>query len=199
MSPLGPAVAGGGLPAGAAAVAERLAAQGACLVSFGLCGGLDPALRPGTVIVPRAVLAGGALYKTDATLSAALGGWSADILIATESAVADVGSKRALWQATGAAAIDLESGVVAQIAARARVPFAVLRAVCDPADADVPPAALAALDARGAVSIAAVAWSLLRRPGQAAALVGLARAAVAARTALVRRVGDVGGGRFRTA
>lgn len=196
-APLGPAEAGGGLPAGAALAAERLLAQGAsALVSFGLCGGLDPALRPGALVVPRAVLVRGTRYATDAALAAALGGWTADLLLAGDAAATDPATKRTLFDGTGAAAIDLESGAVAQVAAGTNVPFAVLRAVCDPAETGLPPAALAALDARGTVSLFAVTLSLLRRPGQIIALLALARAAAAARSALVRRVGDVAGGRF---
>jgi adenosylhomocysteine nucleosidase len=195
---LGPAEAGGGFPDGAAAAAERLLARGAsALVSFGLCGGLDPALRPGALVVPRAVLSDGRRYVTDAALSAALGGWSAEVLTGGNVPAATRAAKAELFLATGAAGIDLESGAVARVATRAKIPFAVLRAVCDPADAGLPPAALVALDARGKVSGWAVPASLLRRPGQLPALLALGRAAGLARAALVGRVGDVLDGRFR--
>jgi adenosylhomocysteine nucleosidase len=196
-APLGPAEAGGGLAAGAGAAAERLVARGITgLVSFGLCGGLDPALRPGMVLVPRSVIASGRSYRTDPALSAALGGWSVDSILAEDVAATDPASKREKFAATGAAGIDLESGEVARVAARENLPFAVLRAVCDPAEAGLPPAAMAALDAQGRISFWAVAASLLRDPGQIPALIALARATAAARTALVRRVGDIGDGRF---
>ena len=40
-------------------LATSLIEQGAeAIVSFGLCGGLDPTLRPGTVLVAETVLAG---------------------------------------------------------------------------------------------------------------------------------------------
>ncbi|HEY0425948.1 MAG TPA: hypothetical protein VGC82_21710, partial [Rhodopila sp.] len=46
----------GGTPAGAGVAASELIEQGAtALVSFGLAGGLDPALRPGTVVVASIV------------------------------------------------------------------------------------------------------------------------------------------------
>jgi adenosylhomocysteine nucleosidase len=197
---LGAAEAGGGLPPGAAAAAERLLARGAtALVSFGLCGGLDPALRPGALLVPRAVLWHGRSYAADPSLSAALGGFSAHLLLAGDMVAADPAAKRLLFGRTAAAAIDLESGAVAEVAARGKIPFAALRAVCDPAGAKVPPAALVALDAGGAVSVWRVAASLLRAPGQLPALLALGRAAGQARRALVGRVGDVGGGRFLVA
>lgn len=196
-STLGASEAGGGLPDGAVRVAENLVAQGvSALVSFGLCGGLHPALRPGALVVPRTVLWHGACHATDASLSAALGGCSADTLLAGDVVVADPVAKSSLFTNTGAVAIDLESGVVAGIAQRAAIPFAVLRAVCDPADVRLPSAALVALDAGGAVSGLAVAGSLLRNPRQIFALIALGRAANAARRALVGRVHDIGVGRF---
>ena len=56
--PLGwPIAIGGGTVAGAEAAAERLVREGVtALVSFGIAGGLDPALRPGTIVVPQEVL-----------------------------------------------------------------------------------------------------------------------------------------------
>ncbi len=189
---LGSALAGGGLPAGAEAAAEMLVAQGAtALVSFGLCGGLDPALDAGTVLVPRVVTDAGAAYPTDAALSAALGGWNCAALAAAAAPVARREAKRALFAATGAAGVDLESGAVARVAVRHALPFAVLRAACDPADLNLPPLALAALDAGGTIRPARIAASLLARPGQIGALLRLARSAAAARAALVGRVGDV--------
>jgi adenosylhomocysteine nucleosidase len=196
-APLGLALAGGGGPAGAALAAERLVAQGvSSLVSFGLCGGLDPSLRAGTLVVPREVIATGRRYATCPRLSAAVGGWSAQSLLAGHQTVADPASKRRQFAETGASAIDLESGAVAEVAARAGIPFTVLRAVCDPAEAWIPPAALTALDALGAISIWSVVVSLLRHPGQIFHLIALGRAAGAARAALIRRVGDISDGRL---
>ena len=196
-APLGPVAVGGGLPAGAAEAAARLLADGAsAIVSFGLCGGLAPALRPGDLVVPRAVLWRGRSYPVDTALAVALGGISAELLLADEVPVSVPSDKTARFAATGASAVDLESGAVAEIAARAGMPFAVLRAVCDPAGAQLPPAALIALDAGGRIAPWRVAGSLIRQPGQLAALLALGRAAAAARRALVRRVGDIGHGRF---
>jgi adenosylhomocysteine nucleosidase len=192
-APLGMTMPGGGTPEGAAAVAALLALRGAtALVSFGLCGGLDPALAPGALVVPRRV----DRWMCDAALTAALGGATADLLHAGSAIAATVAQKAALFAATGAAAIDLESGAVAEVVARHGLPFAVLRAVCDPASLALPPAALLALDAGGSIRPWGIAASVLRRPGQIPALIGLGRAASAARAALVGRVAQImlGGG-----
>jgi adenosylhomocysteine nucleosidase len=49
------ALAGGGDAARTAAAISRLIGEGATgLVSFGICGGLDPRLASGTMVLPRA-------------------------------------------------------------------------------------------------------------------------------------------------
>ncbi len=189
--------AGGGLPAGAAAAAERLVAGGAtALVSFGLCGGLHPALRAGGLVVPAGVLAAAPNapplhYAADRALTSALGQVTCEYLYSGTAIASTAAAKAALFGATAATAIDLESGAVAEVAARHGLPFAVLRAVCDPADFDLPPAALLALNPQGRIQPWLVAASILRRPAQLPALIELARAAAAARAALIRRAGQV--------
>jgi adenosylhomocysteine nucleosidase len=187
--PLGDVAIGGGLPAGATAAAERLVAQGAgALLSFGLCGGLHPVLPPGTLLVPRQVRDGSVYFDTDPGLADQLGGWSADLLLAGRSMVVSAAEKAKLFATTRAAAVDLESGAVAHVAARRGVPFAVLRAVCDPAERDLPPAVLAALDQAGAVAVWRMLAQVAAKPGQVPALLRLARDSAAARRALLARV-----------
>jgi adenosylhomocysteine nucleosidase len=183
---------GGGTAAGARAAAEGLAEQGAtALVSFGLAGGLDPALAPGVLIVPEAVLTGGVRLPTDPALSGILGGTTACSLLGAEVLAATAEDKRRLWQETGCAAIDLESGPVAEVARARGLRCAALRAVCDPAGTGLPPAALVALSARGRIGMARVLASVARAPGQVPALLRLARAASGARGALAHRVTTV--------
>jgi adenosylhomocysteine nucleosidase len=79
------------------------------------------------------------------------------------------------------------------VAQRHGIPFAVLRAVCDPADRNLPPAALVALSAKGRIALARVAISILFRPQQIPGLIALARDASRARRALVGRVNQIGG------
>ena len=183
---------GGGTTEGAARTAEHLIATGATgIVSFGLAGGLDPSLRPGTVIVAESVAAYGRIWPTDSTLSDRLGGTTGHVCLGLDRAVASADEKLRLNQETGAALVDMESGAVAMVAAAARVPFAVMRAICDPADRSLPPAALVALDAAGRVAAARLAMCLLARPRQIVALVGLARDAAAARRVLRTRAKQI--------
>ena len=195
-APLGCRVAvGGGTAGGAEDAVRRLLAEGVTgLVSFGLAGGLDPALPAGTLLVPRTLLLDGhGAMQADAALCAWLGGATQGSILAGTAVVAGVEAKRALHVRTGAVAVDLESGAVARAAARHGIGFAVLRAVCDPAERDLPPAALAALDRTGAIGGLRVLGSVLRAPAQVPALLRLARDADAARRALRERVRLIAG------
>lgn len=129
--------------------------------------------------------------EASATLSRALGGATPHLLLAHTAVVATAAAKRDLHDRTGAHAVDLESGAVARAAAAAGIPFAVLRAVCDPAERDLPPAALAALDQRGAIGLLRVIGSVLAHPTQLPGLLALARDAAAARRALLARVRQI--------
>jgi adenosylhomocysteine nucleosidase len=83
--------------------------------------------------------------------------------------------KAALNRQSGAIAVDLESHLVAEAAAAAGLPFAALRAVADPAERALPPAALIGLDATGHPALGRILLSLARQPAQLPALLRLAR------------------------
>lgn len=185
---------GGATSAGAAAVARDLARAGATgLISFGLAGGLDPGPRAGTLVVANAVVAADqTVWPTDPALSARFGGQTGHLCLGLDRAVAPAAEKRRLFQETGAALVDMESAAVAAVAAEQGLPFAVVRAICDPADQDLPPAALVSLDPRGHIAVWALTRSLIRQPGQIGALLVLARQAGAARRALAACVAGLG-------
>jgi adenosylhomocysteine nucleosidase len=178
---------GGGTSWGAEVAAEKLVTRGAtALLSFGLCGALDPTLRPGDIVIPLAVLETGESYATDGVLAEAAGGWFGGMIVASETLVITQEAKRRLFQRTQAAAVDMESGAVARVAVRHDLPFAVVRAVCDPANLTLPPAAMVALGNEGSVQVWQVMRSLWRRPRQLPDLLRVGRDAAVARRALQR-------------
>ncbi len=187
-----PVAIGVGGAAGAALAAERLLEAGAdALLSFGLAGGLDPALAPGALVIPRAVRAE-AIWPAAPILLARLGGANADLLFGAADVAATAAAKRELRAQSLAAAVDLESAPVARAAVRLGLGFAVLRAVCDPAGRGLPGVALAALDPAGGIAIGRVLAALISRPGELHALPRLARDAAAARRALLEKVRALG-------
>ncbi len=75
-----------------------------------------------------------------------------------------------------------------EFAAEKALPFAVLRAVTDPAELDLPPAAMVALKDDGSVDLGKVLFAVLKQPKQIPALIALGKDAKAARAALIARV-----------
>jgi len=170
---------GGGRERRGAAI-ERIVAEGATgLVSFGIAGGLDPRLRPGSVLVPETVYAEtGEAYSVDADWRRLMIGRIPDgiggALYGAETVVATSREKRALFARTGSVAVDLESAAVARIAAKCGIPFIVLRTVADPAHRSLPRAAINGLTGEGKVAFSAVVGHLTRRPHQLPALLVIA-------------------------
>jgi adenosylhomocysteine nucleosidase len=181
-----PVEIGGGTEAGAALAAARLLDTGASgLVSFGLAGGLDPALKPGDLLVPAKVLTESGSFCAAPGLAEHFGGMGGSGIWGGSRVAATIGDKKGLFLRSGAVAIDLESGAVARAAHGRGVPFVAVRAICDPADRDLPSAALVALGSTGGIGLLRVMAEVLRHPGQVPALLNLAFDAAKARAALL--------------
>jgi len=186
--------AGGGHPEGAYQAAEGLLAQGAeALVSFGLAGGLARHIKAGDLLVPPAVIEGPRTYPCDYRLMEFLGGSTGKPMLANHKIVATVREKAMLFGRTLADAVDLESGAVSRLAAERGVPFAVLRAVADPAARNLPPAAVHGLRPDGSINLPRILLSLLMAPTQIAGLMRVGRDAQRARSALIKRLRGLGG------
>ncbi|MCW3478597.1 phosphorylase [Neisseriaceae bacterium JH1-16] len=170
------------------ALAERLRTPCEGVISFGVAGGLDLALVPGSVVVPRLIDNGTDGFDTDPAWSAALRAalpWAVDgILAGVDAAVVSVADKQALHRTSGALAVDMESHIAARQAQAAGVPFAACRVVIDPAMRTVPPAALAAMGSDGRTDFVALLRTLAEQPRQLIDLLQLARDAGIARAAL---------------
>jgi adenosylhomocysteine nucleosidase len=180
--------------------ARQLAGDGvAGLVSFGIAGGLDPHLRPGTILLPHFVLAeNGTRFETAREwrerVSAEAGknlSIAAGTIAGRDRPVLGAQEKRALFEKTGAAAVDMESHAVAEVAREAGLPFLAVRAIADPAARSVPPWALAGIGPEGQTRPLAVLAEIAFRPWEWPALFHLARDTAAAMAGL-RRVADLG-------
>lgn len=182
-------VAGGANEDRLKALIEQALGEGARgIISFGIAGGLDPALPSGTPVIGTEVHDGEKCYQADARWTRKLQCLRLRIAEVRSGPVAgcskvidDPFDKRDMWEDTGAIAADMESHVVARIASERRLPFAVLRVIADSADQSLPPAAVLGLKPDGTPDLAAVLKSLARQPGQ---LPDLLRAAFAARRAM---------------
>ncbi len=193
------AIAGGGDAARLQRLVSKTIADGAQgLISFGLAGGLDPKLGAGTILVGRAIVHGRERFAADAAwcryLERRLPQAQAITIAGADRPVALASEKAALFAATGAAAVDMESHHSARLAREYEIPFAVLRVVADPAYRTLPTAALAGMRADGTTDVAAVLGALLKNPRQISDLVRVANDVCRALAELLRCLGLLGPG-----
>ncbi len=160
------------------------------LISFGVAGGLDPKLKPGTCVVGSAIVAGDVRHETDRQWSQklleAMPGAVHGVLAGADGPVCTPADKRTLNRETGALAVDTESHVVAHAAASHGLPMAAIRVIADPVHRGLPDVALTAIRADGTTDLRVVLRSLMRRPHQLPALLRTALDARAARATLLR-------------
>lgn len=153
------------------------------VVSFGVAGGLDPDLKSGAVVVATEVVAGVSRWLASEALSDELiagagvgrqkvfrGG-----LVGVEKVVTGQAGKAALRSEFGAAAVDMESHIAAEFAAKAGLPFAALRVVSDPASRALPEIATTAIKPNGDIDMRKVLRGIARNPLVIRALVSTGR------------------------
>jgi len=176
-------------------LARRLEAalknEASAIISFGVAGGLAPGVAAGTKLVARSVVAeNGARYYGDPVwskrLSCALGGAAIADIAGVDLPVGGPAERLALHLNTGALAADTESHVAARAAAAHKLPFAAFRVVADPADRQLPHAALVAIKPDGSLALGAILGSLARDPRQVPQLLLTANDARLAFAALFR-------------
>lgn len=170
------------------AVLARLAEQPADVVLIaGVCGGLDPSLAAGALVLARRAVVDGRpdLTPDDALVAAARRALRAlrqpfvsSTLLSVNQPLATRRDKTEAWNTYGAAGVDMETYALAEGLAERGAPWLALRAVLDPAGAALP-AAVAGW--RGEQDERAIVRSALRRPLDWPAY---ARLALQSRTAL---------------
>ncbi len=173
--------------------AERLLACGVTrLDNWGVAGALDANLAPGDVLIPERVLYthDDPGFATDQTANTRL----ADAFTGTlqvrrgplwsvQHPVASASEKQTLAARSGAVAVDMEAAPIAAVAARARLPFVAVKAICDPAAREVPERIARTLGDSG-VSLRMLAAIAFGGPATWSAARGLARDFARARAAL---------------
>ncbi len=201
-------VAGGGGAVRLERALDAAVARGgvSAVLSCGVAGALDPALRAGDVVVgqlhrpfvssevekPEVVPGFSTSLETNGKLlewlAATLPEAHRGTIIGSDTIIASAPEKAALYATTGAIAVDMESHIAARVAERHNLPFAILRTISDTADHALPPAALVGMKPDGGVALGAVLASLARNPAQLPALIRTGRDAGAAFASLRRAV-----------
>jgi adenosylhomocysteine nucleosidase len=176
------AVSGIGRDAAEAATRALVESGVSALMTFGMAGGLDPALEAGSVVLPCELIA------ADGTRFVASRSWRERVaaavsplravtegnLLTSARAIDTPTEKTAAFRATGAAAVDMESAAVAAIACNHNLPFIAVRVIVDTA-ADKLPRAVVNASRAGKVHIGRLIAGLVVAPGEIAALIRLAQ------------------------
>jgi adenosylhomocysteine nucleosidase len=153
-----------------AALAAAIARGASGIISFGIAGGLAPNLVAGDWVVASGVRSGKNVIATDRAWAQRL----VEVLpnavhahvVGADAVVASPSEKFQLYDATGAAAVDMESHIAAEIAAEHRIPFVACRVIIDAAHRALPPAATLGLRLDGTPDVSAVFRSVWRNPHQ---------------------------------
>jgi hypothetical protein len=152
-------------------------------------------MAPGTVLLAESiVMPDGRTADCADDLVAALAGALAQAGLAyhlcsiagSDQAVATAEDKARLGMGTEAHAVDMESHGIARAAIAIQRPMAALRIVLDPAERDLPRAALVALGSNGKLRPGKLLGALMRRPSEIWGLLALARDSRAAEISLGR-------------
>lgn len=149
------------------------------VISFGVAGGLDPALEAGDIVIATEVVAGERRWASEVALtdellrSAGLGRQRVvrGGLVGAEQVIAARTAKAALRSETGAAAVDMESHIAADFAAAANLPFAALRVISDPAGRSLPQVVSTAIKPNGEIDLRKVLRGIARHPTSIRSLV----------------------------
>lgn len=174
-------------------IAQEFLDEGAkAIISAGLCGGLDPSLKSGDLILgERVVSAQGDIVIADKALSAAADKYSPRhvAIFGSDEIVDSTDKKKALYHRYAAETVDMESHGAARAAARAKVPFIAIRVVADGHDRTLPKAALRAVTLSGGVNVMNVLIDCLKSPQQFEEIAMLGRDSGAATETLRRDFG----------
>lgn len=176
-------VTGMGAAAAERAVTTKLVERTWRLVlTCGFAGGLNPALRPETVVFEA---------DPDFPLSQALldTGAVAARFHCAERVIVTAAEKTALRERTGADAVEMESGVIRRLCRERGLPSATVRVISDAAHEDLPLDFNALMQADGTLPLGKLAGAILSRPWKIPALMALGSRSksAAARLAAVLR------------
>ncbi len=149
------------------------------VLTCGFAGGLRPDLAAGAIV-----------FTADQET-----GWETALLAAgarparfhcVEQVATTVEQKRALWQATGADAVDMESQIICAACREQGIPSAIVRVILDTADAELPFDFNKYLTADQQVDVPRLTRAVLMSPGRIPALLQLQKEGKAAAEKLGR-------------
>jgi phosphorylase superfamily protein len=156
---------------------DKMLAGMSGVILAGLGGALDPKLKVGDVVC----------------YSAEPGRWPElpypwDKIFTSEGIVDTPEKKAEIFKRTGAAVVDMETGIVEAMTREAGVPLLVIRAISDTASDVIPAKLINWVDSRGRPKKAKAAWDMARDPGLVPQITRLSKNSGIAGKSLARAV-----------
>ena len=143
------------------------------VITSGFAGGLNPKLEFGTVVYEEDFNAGfGPQLEQAGAVRAAFHCHRRVAITAAE--------KAALWQSTGADAVEMESSVIRNICREQHIPSATIRVISDDASQDLPLDFNALMTPEDRIDYPKLIWAVLSRPGRIGKLLEFQRQTEAA-------------------
>ncbi len=162
--------------------AELAVAKGATkLMSWGCAAALSPDLKMGDLVLADSLMSADEFempvnatwhQHTKNILDSEVVAYKG-ALIASKEIISTAQAKQALFEKTGAIALDMESVAIAQVAQHYALPFLAIRTVADPSTMDLPNAVLKALNENGEIEITKIIGSLVFNPKEIPHLIQL--------------------------
>ncbi len=174
-------ICSGAGPENASAAAQTLISKGAeRLISWGCAGALSAEMNPGDLILPKQLISASqqTLELNSTWFQYCLDSLSklnpiTASLQESQFIVAESKDKKNLHTVSNAAALDMESVAVAEIALQHKLPMLVIRCIADPVEMSLPKAVSHALNAEGEVVLSKLLRHLLFHPTEITALIKL--------------------------
>lgn len=175
--------------------ASKLVTNGcSLLISFGIAGGLDPALKAGDLVLASSLVdEKHNIFNLDQreqkkliTHLSTTFNISNNKIFGSTNIISSTKEKQRLFISHTATAVDMESLGVAQAANEKKCPFLIIRAIADTADQHLPTASLRSIDKNGNIKIGTILLDLALNPKDLTGLIKLAFNSRKALTSLSR-------------
>lgn len=153
------------------------------VVSWGVAGAIDPKLNFGDILISETVLYNNDKYtcslnwfnNINQELQNNYSFIKSGMMVTNQEICSSIENKTSLYENTGASAVDMESGAIAELAQSENIDYLILRAISDNANTAIPEVVTNHTDNLGRPDLFPFLFSCIKQPGQIIELVKLAR------------------------